>query len=230
MKKPIRYLFLTAIIIFMQSNQPQTLNELKYLPLGDSYTICTGATEKESWPVILTAHLNKENIKILLVDNPARNGYSTQDLIDNELPLVKKLKPDFITLLIGVNDWVRNVPSSTFKKNLIFILDEVEQQLQEKKNIVLITIPDFGVTPSGKHYGGGRNISEGISEFNEIIKEESKKRQLKLVDIYSVSKNMKDDVTLVAKDGLHPSVKEYAIWETLIFKEVKKVLDRKKGG
>lgn len=213
----------------MQSNYLQNA-EIRYLPIGDSYTICTGATEKESWPVILTSHLNKYKIKTLLLDNPARNGYSTQDVIDKELPLVKKLKPDFITLLIGVNDWVRNVPALTFKKNLIFILDEMEKQLTEKKNIVLITIPDFGVTPTGTHYGGGRNISEGINAFNDIIKEEGKKRNLQIVDVYNVSKKMKEDATLVAKDGLHPSAKEYAVWETLIFQEVKKLLEIKKGG
>lgn len=145
------------------------------MPLGDSYTICTGASDKQSWPLLLTQHLNEANIKTVLLDNPARNGYSTQNLIDKELPIFKKTKPDFVTLLIGVNDWVRKVPTTTFKKNFIYILDEVQKQLSDKNKIVVITIPDFGVTPVGKGYGGGRDINKGITEFNDIILDEAKK-------------------------------------------------------
>lgn len=199
------------------------------MPLGDSYTICTGASDKQSWPILLTQHLNEDNIKTTLLDNPARNGYSTQNLIDKELPIFKKTKPDFVTLLIGVNDWVRKVPTSTFKKNFIYILDEVQKQLPDKNKIVVITIPDFGVTPVGKGYGGGRDISKGIIEFNDIILDEAKKRKLVTVDIFEVSKKMKDDPSLVAEDGLHPSAKEYAVWESLILPEVKKCLNKKGG-
>jgi lysophospholipase L1-like esterase len=208
----------------MMLNSSIIIKEVNYLPLGDSYTICTGATEKESWPVLLTQHLNEDKIKTTLLENPARNGYSTQNLIDRELPLVKKLKPNFVTLLIGVNDWVREVPENTFKNNFIFILDELQKELPDKSKIVLITIPDFGVTPQGKLYGGGRDISEGISAFNSIIKAEGKKRGLPVVDVFAVSKKMKEDNSLVAADGLHPSAKEYAVWEALILPEAKKLL------
>lgn len=49
------------------------------------------------------------------------------------------------------------------------------------------------------------------------------------VDIFEVSKKMKDDPSLVADDGLHPSAKEYAVWESLILPEVKKCLNKKGG-
>jgi acyl-CoA thioesterase I len=196
----------------------------RYLPLGDSYTICTGASEKESWPYLLTGHLNAEGINCRLLANPARNGFTTQDLIDQELPLVKTLKPDLVTLLIGVNDWVREVPEAVFEKNLDYILDELQRVLIDKQKIILITIPDFGVSPQGKGYGHGRNISRGISEFNEIVRGQAQKRQLPLVDIFELSQKMGTDPSLVAADGLHPSAKEYAIWEKKILAEAIKLL------
>jgi lysophospholipase L1-like esterase len=211
-------------MVFLNSFKVQTDPQINYLPLGDSYTICTGASESESWPVILTKHLNNKTIKTVLLANPARNGYSTQNVIDLELPLIKKLKPNFVTLLIGVNDWVREVPTTTFKKNLIYILNEIQNQMPDKNKVVLITIPDFGVTPTGKNFSGGRDISKGIAEFNDIIKEEGQRRNLMVIDIFEVSKKMKDDKTLVAKDGLHPSAKEYAIWEQIILPGAIKVL------
>ena len=218
-----KFIGFCSILLFASFKLPM-LKQINYLPLGDSYTICTGANAPEAWPTLLTKHLNDAGIKTTLLDNPARNGFSTQNLIDKELPLLKKLKPNFVTLLIGVNDWVREVPKVTFEKNLKHIIDEVQLQLPDKTKLLLITIPDFGVTPQGKSYGSGRNISEGILEFNAIIIAEGKKRNLQVVDIFELSKKMKDDATLVANDGLHPSAKEYAEWEKLILPAATKLL------
>lgn len=198
---------------------------LHYIALGDSYTICTGTSGKtEQWPTILAEHLTQAGIPVETVVNPSRNGFSTQNVIDNELPLLKTGSYDFATLLIGVNDWVRQVDLNTYHKNLNYIIDEVQKILPDKKNLILITIPDFGVTPQGSLYGSGRDISKGISEFNDIIKAEAKRRGLVCIDIFPLSKGMLGNKDLVAADGLHPSAKEYALWETLIFPEAKKLL------
>lgn len=197
---------------------------IRYIALGDSYTICEGATEAESWPVILATHLNEENIPVKLVANPSRTGWTTQNLIDRELPVFDTCKADVVTLLIGVNDWVQGVDVETFRQNLRFILDHVQARLENKNNVVLITIPDFGVTPAGKHYSGGRDISKGLTVFNDVIKAEAAARNLPVVDIFPLSKEMGKDSSLVAEDGLHPSAKEYALWETIILPVFEKIV------
>jgi len=153
--------------------------------------------------------------------NPSVTGYTTQNLIEKELPVFDTIKPHFCTLLIGVNDWVQGVDSGTFHKNLNYIIDHV---LTAKSKLLLITIPDFGVTPTGKHYSNGRDISQGITEFNYIIKSEAQKRNLPVVDIFPETQKMKDNPDLIAHDGLHPSAKEYALWEKLIFPVAYKLL------
>ncbi len=206
---------------FIQKENP----ELKYIAFGDSYTICTGtATANEHWPNILAKNLTLAGIKTKLLANHSRNGYSTQNVIDNELPLLNTQTIDFATLLIGVNDWVRQVETATYHKNLNTIIDAIQKTLSKKNNLILITIPDFGMTPQGALYGSGRNITEGITEFNSIIKSEAKKRNLTCIDIFPLSKAMKQKKELVASDNLHPSAKEYALWEELIFTETKKLL------
>jgi acyl-CoA thioesterase I len=205
-------------------NMQERDSKVKYVALGDSYTICEGAAEKESWPVLLTQHLDEAGIEIELVANPSRTGYTTQDLIDTELPVFDSSGATFATLLIGVNDWVQGVDEQAFRKNLIYIIYRILKKLPDKKKLVIITIPDFGVTPAGTAYSGGRDISEGIASFNKIIVEEAGKRSLKVVDIFPVSKEMKDKPELVANDQLHPSAKEYAIWEGLILPVAKEVL------
>jgi len=218
-------LILISILTMFAHQKQQPKKVYKYIAFGDSYTICTGTSSvDEHWPTILTKHLNEQNIATTLIANPSRNGFSTQNLIDNELPLLKTNNIDFATLLIGVNDWVRQVDAKTYHKNLNHIIDEIQKKLTNKKQLVLITIPDFGVTPQGSQYGSGRDISKGISEFNAIIKTEAAKRELPYVDLFLISKKMKGDKNLVAADGLHPSAKEYAIWESLILPEVKKML------
>jgi len=201
------------------NNKLQT-GGLKYVALGDSYTCGTGAKPNEAWPVLLTKHLNDSGISIQLSANPAHNGWTTQNVIDQELPIVEQVKPDFVTLLIGVNDWVQGVDSTTFHKNLNFILDKVQNQLPNKKSLVLITIPDFGVTPTGAMYSNGRDIAKGIATFNTIIETEAKQRGLRCVDIYPETQKMKNNSALIANDGLHPSALEYSNWEGIIFPTV----------
>lgn len=216
-------LVFTGAICF--KTRQTTTATIKYIPLGDSYTICTGAKESESWPTILTAHLNEKVIKTELLFNPAKNGYTSQNLIDVELPKFDKSDCNFVTILIGVNDWVREVSKEDFHSNLNYIIDHVLNKVG-KKRIILITIPDFGVTPQGSLYGGGRDISKGISEFNDIIKNEANKREIICVDIFKTTQAMKNQPDLIAKDGLHPSGKEYAEWEKLIFPQAFKLLSQ----
>lgn len=218
----MKKIFLVLLISFNFSLMSQT--SIRYVALGDSYTICTGATEAQSWPVLLCKHLKENKVNIELIANPSQNGWTSQNLIDRELPVLDKSKATFVTLLIGVNDWVQGVDAKTFQKNLVKIIDHIQAQLPDKSKLILITIPDFGVTSTGARYSGGRDISKGISEFNKIILDEAKKRNLKTVDIFEKSKEMGKDSTLVAPDGLHPSAKEYAIWETLIYPVAKELL------
>lgn len=220
MKRYISILFLLNSLIIMAQEQ------IRYVALGDSYTIGTGAKTDEAWPVLLTNHLKKQKINIELIANPSHNGWTTKDVLDSELPVFYESQPTFATLLIGVNDWVQGVNAQTFKKRFVAIVDKMQRTLPDKSQLLIITIPDFGVTPTGQQYGNGRDISKGIAEFNAIIIEEAKKRNLKTVDLFEISKKMGSDKTLVAPDGLHPSAKGYALWETVIYPAVYEMLKK----
>ena len=50
-----------------------SMNKIRYVALGDSYTICEGASTDESWPVIMTKHLNEKKIPVELIANPWAN-------------------------------------------------------------------------------------------------------------------------------------------------------------
>jgi acyl-CoA thioesterase I len=192
-------------------------DKIRYAVVGDSYSCGEGATPKESWPALLTQHLKSQGVDVDLVSNPSVTGWTTKDAIDKELPKFVNSNPTFATLLIGVNDWVQGVDEATFRNRFSYLLDQMLAVLPNKKRLLVVTIPDFGVTPTGPKYARGRNIHEGITQFNKIATEEAHKRGLEVVDIFPLSKKMGHDKSLVAKDGLHPSARAYAEWEKIIF-------------
>jgi acyl-CoA thioesterase I len=210
-------LFTWSVVAALPAPNEQSTSGIRYVALGDSYTIGEGATPDEAWPNLLVKHLREKGIKIELIANPARTGWTTQDVIERELPDFVTAKPTFATLLIGVNDWVQEVSEKAFRQRLAMLMDQMLKVLPGRQRMLVVTIPDFGITPTGPHYARGRNISQGIAQFNDIIVEEAKSRELRVVDIFPLSKQMKSDRSLVAKDGLHPSSKEYAEWERVIF-------------
>ena len=210
--------FIGPLLLFstIAMAQPNT-EKIRYAVIGDSYSCGEGATQKESWPALLTEHLKREGLDVDLVSNPSVTGWTTKDAIDKELPKFVNSNPTFATLLIGVNDWVQGIDETTFRNRLSYLLDSMLAVLTNKKHLLVVTIPDFGVTPTGPKYARGRNIHDGLTQFNKIVNEEAHKRGLEVVDIFPLSKKMGHDKSLVAKDGLHPSAKAYAEWEIIIF-------------
>jgi acyl-CoA thioesterase I len=215
---------LAPLIIHTVAMAQINAEKIRYAVVGDSYSCGEGATPNESWPALLTQHLKREGFDVDLVSNPSVTGWTTKDAIDKELPKFVNSNPNFATLLIGVNDWVQGVDETAFRNRLSYLLDSMLAVLPNKKHLLVVTIPDFGVTPTGPKYARGRNIHEGIAQFNKIVTEEAHKRGLEVVDIFPISKQMGHDKSLVAKDGLHPSAKAYAGWENVIFPAARDLL------
>jgi lysophospholipase L1-like esterase len=201
--------------------------KIRYVAIGDSYSIGEGASPNESWPAVLTRHLVEQGVQITLVANPSRTGWTTQQAIDLELPIFVNAGPNFATLQIGVNDWVQGADEETFRKRFVLLVDRMLEVIKDKNRLLVVTIPDFGVTPAGPKYARGRDISEGIAAFNKIIIQEAERRGLRVVDVFPLSKKMQSDPALVAADGLHPSAKEYAEWEKIIFPAARELLKEK---
>ncbi len=213
-------LCLRAALAFADSS---TRKEIRYVALGDSFTIGTGALPQNAWPNLLTEDLKAHHIAIRLIANPAQAGWTTQQVIEHELPIFVSSQPQFTTLLIGVNDWVQGVDGPTFRTRFQLILDQLLKYLPSQR-ILVVNIPDFSVSPNGRNYSNGRNISEGLSEFNRIIQEESSQRKVLVVDLFSASQKMKNHPELFSPDGLHPSATGYAFWEKVIFPQARDLL------
>ncbi len=194
---------------------------LRYVALGDSYTIGTSVREAERWPNQLVAQLPE----LELVANLAVNGFTSRDLIEVELPRLPALRPDVVTVLIGVNDVVQGVPSATYEENVARILRELGDQVGAGR-ILVVTIPDYTVTPSGGEFGDRAQQSAGIRENNQIMAGLAMAAGITVVDIHDISLDAATDRALVATDGLHPSGTQYARWVERILPAMEAMLAR----
>ena len=193
---------------------------LRYVALGDSYTIGTSVSAAESWPSQLVARLPS----LQLVANLGVNGYTSRDLIERELPSLGGLQPDFVTLMIGVNDVVQGVPEATYAANLEVILDAV-LALVPVGRVVCVATPDYTVTPQGAAFGSPAQQRAGIQHVNQILGEACAARGLRFVPaIFAISEAAATDRSLVAGDGLHPSGKQYGLWVGVIAPAVEALL------
>ncbi len=199
---------------------------IRFVPIGDSYTLGTGADPEHSWPALLTKHLRKKGFNIQLIANPAQNGWTAAHAIQLELPVLKLVNANFVTVMIGANDWTQGVDAATFRRNFGVLLDAILAEMKNRGQLLVVNIPDFSCTPSGARYAAGRNIEQGIKEFNMIIADESQKRKLPVVDIYTASQSMRKDPSLTSRDGLHPSAKGYLLFEEAIYSKAKKILKK----
>ena len=200
---------------------------IRYVALGDSYTIGRGVSPEEAWPAVLVKHLQREGVDVSLLANLGSSGSTAEDVRAVQVPIYRNLKADFVSLLIGSNDWVRGVSPEEFRGRLSGLMDEIIAALPKKDRLLIVTIPDFSVTPLGPEFSVGRDISRGLGRFNKIIKEEATKRKLAVVDIFPMSRDAEKDNALISDDGLHPSARGYAAWEEAIFPVAKKILKKR---
>jgi acyl-CoA thioesterase I len=184
---------------------------IRYVALGDSYTIGTSVEAGERFPNQLVEVLASSGLELDLVANLGINGYTSADLIRDELPALEDLHPEFVTVLIGVNDVVQGVPADAYERNVVTILDALLEPLPPGR-IIAVAIPDYTVTPAGADYGDPDDQHDAIVANNTIMARRAAARGIAFVDIFDLSMAAADDRSLVADDGLHPSGEQYRRW------------------
>lgn len=215
-------LTVTACSVSASPSPTPAVGAIRYVALGDSYTIGTSVEESVRWPNQLVDRL-AGSVDLELVANLGVNGYASQQLIFQELPQLDPLQPNFVTLLIGVNDAVRGVPSGRYRQNLIEIFDFLLERLPATR-ILVVSTPDYTRTSQGAAFGDPAQQRAEIAAFNSIAREIAEMRGIAFVDISSVADQADRDPSLIAGDGLHPSGTQYTRWVDLIAPVVERLL------
>ncbi len=187
---------------------------LRYVALGDSYTIGTAVRADERWPELLVVRLRELGSVHTLdpVANLAVNGWTSRDVLDRQLPDVTALVPEFVSLLVGVNDVIRRTGVDVYRFTVKAILDRLIP-LVGAHRILCVETPDYTHTPKGGDYGPPAELSAQIAIVNLVLASVARERGILFVDgITAISAEAAADSALVADDGLHPSGRQYRRW------------------
>jgi len=190
-----------------------TNGALRYLALGDSYTIGESVPASFRWPVQLAGRLREAGLDVVEPELVARTGYTVLEL-DAAIDAAAPAGPfELVSLLIGVNDQYRGYPLAGYEVDFrAMLLRAIDFAGGEPERVLVLSIPDWGVTPFAT--GLDRElIAEELDAFNAVNASLAAELGARYVDVTEASRAQAAD--LVAADGLHPSARQYAIWACL---------------
>jgi lysophospholipase L1-like esterase len=203
--------------------KPSAPARMTYLALGDSYTIGEGVAARDRWPVQLARMLGERGIAVADPMIIAKTGWTTDELaaaIPERLPATFSL----VTLLIGVNNQYRGRDLEEYRTQFVSLLGRaVEFAAGDASRVVVLSIPDWGVTPFAKDREHARIAGE-IDRFNAVNREETQRAGARYVDVTGISRRDPSDVV---DDGLHPSPRAYAAWARAALPEAEAALRQK---
>ena len=138
---------------------PDTMHHTyTYLALGDSYTIGEGVPLHKTFPYQTVCLLRKGGYTFYAPEIVAKTGWTTGELeaaIGEHLLLPKY---DFVSLLIGVNNQYRGRSIIEYKEQFEHLLKKAISFAGGKpEHVVVLSIPDYGVTPFGQKNGHRKN-------------------------------------------------------------------------
>jgi lysophospholipase L1-like esterase len=214
---------------------------LRYLALGDSYTIGEGVAPEGRWTHQLAAALRADGIPLADPTTIARTGWTTDELdaaIDAAGPAADY---DFVSLAIGVNNQYRGRDVVEYRREFEALLRRATGFASGRPGRVLVlSIPDWGATVFGRASGRDRGqVAREIDAFNAAARAVCERHGVAFVDITSESRTPESRTpasrehamtsAMLADDGLHPSAAMYARWTALARPVAARLLDAARG-
>lgn len=184
---------------------------MKWLALGDSYTVGEDVATEDAWPAQVNRRVACE-IAGAKVDVIAKTGWATRDLLRALDEAPPALDYDVVALLIGVNDQYRGRAVAAFREDLERLLQRAIACAGGRvERTLVIAIPDWSVTP----FAASRDraaLATALDTLNRMVADAAKRFAMPWIDIVDLSRRAATDLTWLAPDGLHPSGAMYAAW------------------
>ena len=203
-----------------------------FLFQGDSITDADRIRENVDnfgygYPNILASKYLSENINEFKFVNKGISGNRVVDLYARIKIDIINLKPDYMSILIGINDvWHElsagnGVDNEKFKKILSMLIEEVKEALPEIKIIMLEPFVLKGPATEEKW-----DIFRSETELRaKSVKEVAEKYNLSFVPLQNkfdeLSKNI--ETTYWLADGVHPSAAGHGVISKALSEEFEKI-------
>ena len=189
-------------------------NVATYVALGDSLTAGVGTTDiSQSFPYLVAKEMATKYGKVKLFDFGVP-GAKSKNVLSDQLDKALALNPDYVTILIGINDIHGLVPVNAFKRNILEIIGKLKSQTHAE--IILVNIPYIGspklVYPPYDSYFEFRTW-----QYNRVIKEICANNQIKCVDLYTANQEFIKRKDFYASDYFHPTAQGYLLWSNIIY-------------
>jgi len=222
----MRYLFVVVILLTYFSRgiaqKIKIAEPVRFLALGDSYTIGQSVAASEGWPLQFASALAEQGSNVQETKVIAQTGWRTDNLADginNQMPLTGY---NLVSLLIGVNNQYQGGSIDTYAAEFEeLLITAIALAGNSRDHVFVLSIPDYAYTPFGN---GNSYISSQIDQFNSVNKQITEKYQVKYIDITPISRNGLTQPELIAQDGLHPSGIMYGLWVQEILKNIEREL------
>ena len=184
---------------------------VRFVALGDSYAAGTGIGAVNAWPRQLAVALGDG--RDVEVSTVAGDGWNTKRLSREIARAALVPAFDLVVLEIGANDVVLNFGEENFREGLDLLAADIERLAAPDAVIVVLSIPDFRVSPWGRE-----RIDRGydIEGFNTILSSFASTIGATYVDITDVCGDALEDPSLIAPDDLHFAPAMHGRWVELI--------------
>ncbi len=200
-------------------NEPIIQIPIKYLALGDSYTIGQSVDVEDRYPIQLETRLKNDSIQVDTTIIIAKTGWTTANLKNAIIDADLTDTFDLVSLLIGVNNQFQGRSIDEYEIEFEELLQTaIDFAGGEKENVFVVSIPDYAYTPFGN---GNPFTSQKIDEFNLVNKTITDSIGVSYFNITPISREGLDKPELVATDNLHPSGEQYSRWVDLFYDDVK---------
>ncbi|XOV66970.1 MAG: GDSL-type esterase/lipase family protein [Fluviicola sp.] len=212
----MRTIYILLLLFYVNGVHGQDLEipqNVRYLALGDSYTIGESVNEPFRWPSQFRDSLIQRGYQFDTLEYIATTGWTTQSLLNavtNQSLEDKNF--NLVSVLIGVNNQYQGQPFSLFLSQFPQLLDSaIVYAGGDTSAVFVLSIPDYAYTPFGQTMNPN-GISQEIDEYNAAKDSICQEYGIKYFNITPISREGLNDPALVASDGLHPSREQYTLW------------------
>ena len=203
-------LFSTVWVFFDSADRLES-RSVKFLALGDSYTVGQSVCSLCNFPEQLKGQLKAEFAASddVALEMVAKTGWTTTNLISALDAQVLADDFDFVTLLIGVNNQFQNKPFELYEREFVELVNSAVAFVRgDKTRVLVVSIPDYAYTT----FGQSRNpdlISAEIAVYNSFAENYCAENGVSFTYITDITQRGIVEPELVATDGLHPSSVAY---------------------
>ena len=203
----MKFLSIFISLMFSLSTYSDVKNE-SLLIYGDSISAGYGMSKEKQWSVILQDIINKDNLKINVI-NSSVSGETTSGGLARISQIIKSIKPDYLLLELGGNDALRGYPPRQIAANLAEII-KIAESANTKVLLMQIRIPP--------NYG-----SRYQKAFESIYSNIASETSATLIPFMLEEVALNEELML--PDGIHPKASAQPLIADYVYRQLKPFLN-----